>query len=80
MSEALIVWMSAGIILFIGGLNIVAVGYMWRLLKDIRELLRSNAYLNTEAIDLLRYGISHGYEHGVADALKRNGENVDNDK
>ena len=68
MYEALIVWLSAGIILFIAAVNIVAAGYTWKLLKDIRELLSSNLHikgrirLNKEVLDLLRYGVECGDE------------------
>ena len=71
MSEILLVWMSAGIVLFIGSVNIVLTIYTWEHLKCIRKLLESNVYLNTEAIDLIRYGVNRGYEQGVDDALKR---------
>ena len=71
MSETLIIWMSAGIVLFIGVVNIALTVYTWELLKSIRKLLESNVYLNTEAIDLIRYGVSRGYELGIDDALKR---------
>ena len=71
MSEALVIWMSAGIVLFIGVVNIMLTVYTWELLKSIRKLLESNVYLNTEAIDLIRYGQNRGYERGVDDALKR---------
>ena len=71
MSEALIIWMSAGIVLFIGVVNIALTVYTWELLKSIRKLLESNVYLNTEAIDLICYGVSRGYELGIDDALKR---------
>ena len=71
MSEALVIWMSAGIVLFIGVVNIMLTVYTWELLKSIRKLLESNVYLNTEAIDLIRYGQNRGYERGVDDVLKR---------
>ena len=71
MSETLIIWMSAGIVLFIEVVNIALTVYTWELLKSIRKLLESNVYLNTEAIGLIRYGVSRGYELGIDDALKR---------
>ena len=74
MSEALLIWMSAGVILFIGAVNIALTVYTWTLLRGIRKLLESNVYLNTEAIDLIRYGINRGYEQGIDEALKRVGK------
>ena len=71
MTDALLIWMSAGVILFIGAVNIALTVYTWTLLRGIRKLLESNVYLNTEAIDLIRYGVNRGYEQGVDDALKR---------
>lgn len=61
MSEKLIVWMSAGIVLFIGGVNVVLTLYTWRILGNIQSPSESNIYLNTEALDLER----------LKDALKR---------
>ena len=71
MSEAFLIWMSAGIMLLIGVVNIVLTVYTWELLKSIRNLLESNVYLNTEAIDLIRYGVNRGYERGIDDTLKK---------
>ena len=71
MSEAFLIWMSAGIMLLIGVVNIVLTVYTWELLKSIRNLLESNIYLNTEAIDLIRYGVNRGYERGIDDTLKK---------
>ena len=71
MSESLIVWMSAGIVLFVGFVNVALAVYTYTLLKEIRKLLESNIYLNTEAADLLRFGINRGYERGVNDTLKK---------
>ena len=71
MNEGLMIWMSAGIVLFIGAVNITLTIYTWELLKGIRRLLESNVYLNTEAMDLIRYGRNRGYEQGREDALKR---------
>ena len=70
MSEEMLVWLIAGIVFFIGAVNAVLMVYTWTLLKDIRKLLESNIYLNTEALDLMRYGINRGYERGVDDMLK----------
>lgn len=70
MSEALLVWVSAGIVFFIGGVNIALTFYTWTLLKEIIKLSKSNVYLNTEAIDLINYGINRGYERGRNDTLK----------
>ena len=72
MHEALIVWMSAGIILFIGGVNIALTIYTWKLLKDIRELLGGSLHikgrirLSKEVLDLLRYGMKCCDEQGEA--------------
>ena len=71
MSEALLIWVAAGIILFVGCVNVALTIYTWILLKGIRNLLKSSVYLNTEAIDLLRYGLSRGYEQGRDDTLKK---------
>ena len=71
MSESLIVWMSAGIVLLVGFVNVALAVYTCTLLKEIRKLLESNIYLNTEAADLLRFGINRGYERGVNDTLKK---------
>ena len=71
MNEAFLIWMSAGIMLLIGVVNIVLTVYTWELLKSIRNLLESNVYLNTEAIDLIRYGVNRGYERGIDDTLKK---------
>ena len=71
MSEALLIWVAAGIILFVGCVNIALTIYTGVLFKGIRNLLKSSIYLNTEAIDLLRYGLSRGYEQGREDTLKK---------
>ena len=72
MGEALLVWISAGIILFVGVMNVALAVYTWTLLKSIRKLLEANIYLNTEAAaDLLRFWINRGYERGVNDTLKK---------
>ena len=71
MSEAQLVWMAAGIVFFIGGVNIALTLYTWTLLKETNQLLKSNVYLNIEALDLIHYGISRGYEKGIDDALKK---------
>ena len=71
MSETLIIWMSAGIVLSIGAVNVALTIYTWKLLKGIRKLLESNIYLNTEAMNLIRYGRNRDYEQGMNDALKR---------
>ena len=71
MGEALLVWISAGIILFVGVMNVALAVYTWTLLKSIRKLLEANIYLNMEAADLLRFGINRGYERGVNDTLKK---------
>ena len=71
MSETLLVWMAAGIVLLIGGVNIALTLYTWTLLKETNQLLKSNVYLNIEALDLIHYGISRGYEKGIDDALKK---------
>ena len=65
MNEALLALIFVVILPLICAVNIVAAGYTWKLLKDVRELLRSNAYLNATAIDLLNYGIRRGYEQGL---------------
>ena len=70
MSEALLVWLSAGIVFFIGAVNAVLMVYTWTLLKAIRKLLEGNIYLNREALDLMHYGVNRGYERGLDDALK----------
>ena len=33
--------------------------------------MKSNVYLNTEALDLIHYGINRGYERGIDDTLKK---------
>lgn len=71
MSEALVIWMSAGIVLCIGTINVGLTVYTWVLMKGIRQLLESNIYLNSEAIDLMQYGINRDYELGEKDALKK---------
>ena len=71
MGEALLVWMSAGIILFVSVVNVALAVYTWTLLKEICKLLKSNIYLNMEAADLLRFGTHRGYERGVNDTLKK---------
>ena len=71
MNEGLIIWISAGIVLFIGAVNVALTIYTWEVLKGIRKLLESNVYLNTEAMDLIRYGRNQGYEQGREYALKR---------
>ena len=71
MNEALLIWMSAGIILFVCIVNVALLAYTWTLMKEICKLLKSNIYLNTEAIDLMRFGINRGYERGVNDTLKK---------
>lgn len=79
MSDALLVLMSVGIVFLIGLVEVVLTAYTWTLLKNIRSLLEANVYLNTEAIDLIRYGKSRGYEQGRADALRsiaRRGANL----
>ena len=70
MREALLIWLSAGIILFIGAVNVGLTVYTWTLLKSIRKLLEGNIYLNTEALDLMHYGQNRGYERGVDEVLK----------
>mgnify|MGYP006873073344 CR=1 FL=1 len=71
MDEALLVWISAVIMLFVGVVNVALAVYTWTLLKSIRKLLEANTYLNTEAADLLHFWINRGYERGVNDTLKR---------
>ncbi|MBQ4401950.1 MAG: hypothetical protein II832_07280 [Synergistaceae bacterium] len=44
---------------------------VWTLLKQVNQLLKSNVYLNTEALDLIHYGINRGYERGIDDTLKK---------
>ena len=57
---------------------IVAAGCACRLMKEIRELLKSSSCLNTEALGILRYRMKRGHEQGDADALKRERENAGN--
>ena len=71
MSEAQLVKMAAGIMLVVGGSLIIIMLHILRLMRAIRLLLESNAYINTEAIDLMRFGINRGYEKGVNDVLKK---------
>ena len=70
MREALLMWLSAGIVLFIGAMNAVLMRYMLRMLRVIRKLLKSSIALNAEALSLMHCGQSCGYERGVDDALK----------
>ena len=71
MNEVLLLWMSAGVVLFVSMINIALLFYTWTLMKDIRKLLEGNIYLNMEAIELMRFGINRGYERGVNDTLKK---------
>ena len=71
MTDALLIWISTGVALFIGAVSIALTVYTWRLLRSIHELLGNNFYLNAEVFALMRYGISRVYEQGIDDALKR---------
>ena len=71
MSEAFLVWMSAGVVLFTGTVNVALAVYTCTLLKGISKLLESNVYLNTEAVDLISYGLNRDYERWREDAFKR---------
>ena len=70
MNDALLIFLAAGIFLIVGALNAALSIYTGLILEDIRTLLERNAFLNTEAIDLLRYGITRGYEQGRDDTLR----------
>ena len=80
MNDALLILLSAGIILFIGTVNAALTIYTWKLLKGITALLKDNVYLNTASTELLRYGLTRGYEQGRDDTLKnvaREGANLE---
>ena len=70
MNDALLIFLAAGIVLIVGALNAALSICTGLILEDIRTLLERNAFLNTEAIDLLRYGITRGYEQGRDDTLR----------
>ena len=77
MREALLIWLSAGIVLFIGAMNAVLMRYMLRMLRVIRKLLKSGIALNTEALALMHYGQSRGREQALNDFAKGQWDFVD---
>ena len=77
MREALLVWLIAGIALFIGAVNVMLMRYMLRMLRVIRKLLKSGIALNTEALALMHYGQSRGREQALNDFAKGQWDFVD---